>query len=67
VSSRNPARVILLGLDAAGKTTILYKFLRARETIDTFPTVGFNVEQITYRHLPMMLWDFGGQMIVRYT
>lgn len=63
--SRNPARVILLGLDAAGKTTILYKFLRAHEHIDTFPTVGFNVERITYRHLTMMVWDFGGKMIVR--
>lgn len=65
VSSQKPAKIILMGLDASGKTTILYKFLNARDTIDTFPTVGFNVEQITHSHLPMKLWDFGGQMIVR--
>ncbi len=64
--ARNPARIVILGLDAAGKTTILYKFLKNDETVDTFPTVGFNTEQFTYRHLPMILWDFGGQMIVRY-
>lgn len=63
--TRDPARVLLLGLDAAGKTTVLYKFLKARETLNTFPTVGFNVEQVTCQHLPMVIWDFGGQMMIR--
>jgi hypothetical protein len=31
----------MLGLDAAGKTTILYQ-LHLGETINTLPTIGFN-------------------------
>ena len=64
--NKKPARIVFLGLDAAGKTTILYKFVKSRETFETFPTVGFNVEKITHQHLPMMFWDFGGRTIVRY-
>lgn len=39
------ARILLLGLDAAGKTTLLYK-LKLNETISAIPTVGFNVETV---------------------
>lgn len=34
--------LIRVGLDAAGKSTILYKS-KLNETVDTIPTVGFNV------------------------
>ena len=33
----DPARVILIGLDAAGKTTLVYK-LKLNETVTTIPT-----------------------------
>ena len=66
INDSKMARIVFLGLDAAGKTTILYKFVKSRETIDTFPTMGFNTEQITHQNLSMMFWDFGGRMIVRY-
>ena len=66
INDNKMARIVFLGLDAAGKTTILYKFVKSRETIDTFPTMGFNAEQITHQNLSMMFWDFGGRMIVRY-
>ena len=36
-------RILMLGLDAAGKTTILYQ-LKIGEVITTIPTIGFNVE-----------------------
>ena len=36
-------RLLMLGLDAAGKTTILYK-MKLNEVINTIPTIGFNVE-----------------------
>ncbi|KAL1132350.1 hypothetical protein AAG570_010306 [Ranatra chinensis] len=36
-------RILMLGLDAAGKTTILYK-LKLGQSVTTIPTVGFNVE-----------------------
>ena len=36
-------RILMVGLDAAGKTTILYK-LKLGEIVTTIPTIGFNVE-----------------------
>lgn len=42
---RKPARIMMLGLDAAGKTTILYR-LQGQQPTGTVPTVGFNVESI---------------------
>jgi len=41
-------RILMLGLDAAGKTTILYK-LKLGQSVNTIPTVGFNVETVTYK------------------
>ena len=38
--------IAMLGLDAAGKTTILYR-LKSNETVTTIPTIGFNVEQVS--------------------
>ena len=58
------ARIAMLGLDAAGKTTILYK-LKLNENITTIPTVGFNVETVNFHNLTMTVWDVGGQKIVR--
>ena len=43
-------RVLLLGLDAAGKTTILYK-LQLGEVVTTIPTIGFNVESVEYKKI----------------
>jgi small GTP-binding protein len=53
-------RVVMVGLDAAGKTTILYK-LRLNEVVTTIPTIGFNVETLEYKSLKMTVWDVGGQ------
>merc|ERR1711948_144543 len=55
---------LMLGLDAAGKTTVLYK-LKHNETITTIPTVGFNVEELEYKRLRMTVWDVGGQDRIR--
>ena len=49
----------MLGLDAAGKTTILYK-LKIGETLTSVPTIGFNVEEVKYKNLNFMIWDIGG-------
>ena len=43
-----PTRILLLGLDAAGKTSVLYK-LKLDELVTTIPTIGFNVEELTTR------------------
>ena len=38
-------RILMVGLDAAGKTTILYK-LKLGEVVTPIPTIGFNVESV---------------------
>lgn len=59
-----PKKILLLGLDAAGKTTILYK-MNLGETVHTIPTVGFNVETIKYKNIDLNCWDIGGQKKIR--
>lgn len=51
---------ISVGLDAAGKTTILYK-LKLGEIVTTIPTIGFNVETVEYKNICFTVWDVGGQ------
>lgn len=59
------ARILILGLDAAGKSTVLYKF-KFKEPFSTIPTVGFNVEMIqTEKRLQLTIWDVGGQEKLR--
>ncbi|XP_053201727.1 ADP-ribosylation factor 6-like [Panonychus citri] len=57
-------RILMLGLDAAGKTTILYK-LKLNQSVTTIPTVGFNVETVTYKKVKFSVWDVGGQEKIR--
>uniref|UniRef100_A0A0G4FI63 ADP-ribosylation factor n=1 Tax=Chromera velia CCMP2878 TaxID=1169474 RepID=A0A0G4FI63_9ALVE len=59
-----PVRAVMIGLDAAGKTTVLYN-LKIGENVNTIPTLGFNVEEVTYRNLNLTVWDIGGQKIIR--
>ena len=61
---KKKTRILMLGLDGAGKTTILYK-LQLGEYVSTVPTVGFNVETIEYKNLTMTIWDVGGQTSIR--
>jgi len=60
----NQKRVLMLGLDAAGKTTIIYK-LQLGEVVHTIPTIGFNVETIQYKKVDFTVWDVGGQDKIR--
>ena len=53
-------RILMVGLDAAGKTTVLYQ-LKMGETVKTIPTIGFNVETLEYKGLCFTMWDVGGQ------
>nr|CDS27255.2 ADP ribosylation factor 6 [Hymenolepis microstoma] len=54
----------MLGLDAAGKTTILYR-LKLNNAVTTIPTVGFNVETVSYENIRFNVWDVGGQEKIR--
>ena len=49
-------RILMVGLDAAGKTTILYK-LKLGEVVTTIPTIGFNVESVSYKNIDFTVWD----------
>merc|ERR1712086_14018 len=57
-------RMLMVGLDAAGKTTILYK-LKLGELVTTIPTIGFNVETVEYKNINFTVWDVGGQDKIR--
>lgn len=57
-------KILMLGLDNAGKTTILYK-LKLNKIKTSAPTVGFNVETVTYKNVKFNMWDVGGQERLR--
>lgn len=57
-------RLLMLGLDAAGKTTVLYK-MKLGEIVTTIPTIGFNVETLQYKNIAFTMWDIGGQDKIR--
>lgn len=62
--SKTPVRILMVGLDAAGKTTILYH-MKLNEVVTTIPTIGFNVETVEYKNISFTVWDVGGQTIIR--
>ena len=74
-------KICLVGLDNAGKTTILYQFLM-NEVVHTSPTIGSNVEEVNWKELirtvahliiqqvvwnniHFVMWDLGGQESLR--
>lgn len=57
-------KVIIVGLDNAGKTTILYQFLM-NEVVHTSPTIGSNVEEVVWKNIHFLMWDIGGQESLR--
>jgi len=57
-------RILMAGLDNAGKTTLLYK-MKLNEVVTTIPTIGFNVETVQYKNIKFTVWDVGGQDKVR--
>ncbi|XP_071478220.1 ADP-ribosylation factor 1-like [Diadema antillarum] len=61
---KKEVRILMVGLDAAGKTTILYK-LKLGEIVTTIPTIGFNVETVEYKNISFTVWDVGGQDKIR--
>lgn len=54
-------KILVIGLEGAGKTTIIYR-LKKGETLTNFiPTIGFNVESLEYKSICFDIWEFGGQ------
>ena len=57
---KKEARILMVGLDGAGKSTILFK-LKLGEVVSTIPTIGFNLETVEFKNLKLNIWDIGGQ------
>lgn len=62
--NKKELRILMLGLDSAGKTTVLYR-LKMGTNLATLPTVGFNVETVKYKNVYLNVWDVGGQDKIR--
>ncbi|TFK22196.1 GTP-binding protein [Coprinopsis marcescibilis] len=57
-------RILFLGLDNAGKTTILKK-LNNEDISGISPTLGFNIKTFVHRNYTLNIWDVGGQRTLR--
>merc|ERR1712216_960569 len=64
LASKRAMKMVMVGLDNAGKTTVLYK-LKLGEVVTTIPTIGFNVETVEYKNISFTVWDVGGQTKIR--
>jgi ADP-ribosylation factor-like protein 2 len=57
-------RVLILGLDNAGKSSVVKTFLG--ESIDSIsPTLGFNIITLAFDDYKLNCWDIGGQKSLR--
>lgn len=57
-------RVLMVGLDNAGKTTIV-KRVNGEDISTISPTLGFNIKTMSFRGYRMNIWDVGGQKTLR--
>jgi ADP-ribosylation factor-like protein 3 len=55
-------RILVLGLDNAGKTTIL-KALSNEDIGQITPTHGFNIKNLQHEGFKLNVWDVGGQQV----
>jgi small GTP-binding protein len=58
---RKETSLLILGLDNAGKTQILYCMKLGQCITNTVPTLGFNMEEFKYKNVTIKAWDLGGQ------
>jgi ADP-ribosylation factor-like protein 5A len=57
-------KVITVGLDNEGQTTILHQF-SVNEVVHTSATVGSDVEEIVINYTHFLMWNIGGQESLR--
>merc|ERR1711865_418713 len=58
------ARILVLGMGNAGKTTILKK-LSEEDITHIMPTQGFNIKSLVHEGFKLNVWDIGGQKTIR--
>lgn len=64
VRNSKPIRLLMVGLDGSGKTSLLYQF-KMGTYMKSIPTIGFNVETIKFKDRCFNIWDVGGQDKIR--
>ncbi|KAK9468859.1 ADP-ribosylation factor family-domain-containing protein [Lipomyces arxii] len=57
-------RILMLGLDNAGKTTIV-KHILGEDVKEVSPTLGFNIRTVPWNEYSLIIWDVGGQSSLR--
>lgn len=57
-------RILILGLDNSGKTTIIKKF-NGEDTSKISPTLGFQIQTFNFQGYKLCVWDIGGQESIR--
>ncbi|NHI93820.1 MAG: GTP-binding protein [Candidatus Lokiarchaeota archaeon] len=62
--SKKKVNLVICGLDAAGKTSIL-NFLITGKSTETVPTMGVNYERFKLKNLEINMCDLGGQKVFR--
>ncbi|ESQ36693.1 hypothetical protein EUTSA_v10009982mg, partial [Eutrema salsugineum] len=55
----NEPKIVLFGLDATGKSSIMHK-LKTGDTTN-MPTIGFDVERLKYKDSTLVFWEISGQ------
>ncbi|PLW14764.1 hypothetical protein PCANC_01745 [Puccinia coronata f. sp. avenae] len=58
-------RILMLGLDNAGKTTIVRRLKGGLDLSTVMPTLGFNIDTIIHKSYSLNIWDIGGQRTLR--
>merc|ERR1712188_235915 len=62
--SETEVRILMLGLDNSGKTSILKK-LSDEDINHITPTQGFNIKSLLHEGFKLNVWDIGGQKSIR--
>merc|ERR1711965_656056 len=62
--SETEVRILMLGLDNSGKTSIL-KRLSEEDITHVMPTQGFNIKSLVHEGFKLNVWDIGGQKSIR--
>jgi len=64
VWGKREAKILICGLDAVGKTTILFQLKLGMDVV-TIPTIGFNVETVDHNNVKFIAWDISGSSNTR--
>ena len=67
IVGKQQIRILLLGLDAAGKTTMFYKLhgMKNKQVFGTWPHYNYNIENAEFDTFTLTSWDLGGQDKIR--